>query len=202
MGLFFTIPAAVAFLIVPFELIQVLFERNRFTSEDTLNTAYALGAYAAGLPAYVLAKVFSPGYFARKDTKTPLKFAMVALVVNVSLNLALMGPFGHVGLAMATAISAWLNVALLCTGLIRRGHYAPDKTMLGRLWRYVLCSVLMGAAVWFLAKMVSPMMAGVFSEQVMAIGILIAGGMTSYFVLVFLLGAVKKDDLKAAFKRS
>ena len=201
MGLFFTVPAAVAFIIVPYELIHVLFERNRFTPEDTVQTAMALAAYAAGLPAYVLAKVFSPGYFARKDTKTPVKFAMIALVVNVVLNIALMIPFKHVGLALATAISAWLNVALLCGGLMRRGHFHFDRQALGRLVRYIICSLLMGALVWYVSTLVAPLISGSFPDKVAGMAILVVSGIAAYILLAFLTGAVRKEDLAVLRRR-
>ncbi|WP_138380463.1 murein biosynthesis integral membrane protein MurJ [Luteithermobacter gelatinilyticus] len=201
MGLFFTIPAAVAFIIVPYELIHVLLERNQFTAEDTRQTALALAAYAVGLPAYVLAKVFSPGYFARKDTKTPVKFAMVALMVNLVLNIALMIPFKHVGLALATAISAWVNVALLCTGLIRRGQYRFDRMVLTRLGRYVLCSLGMGLLVWQLSHLVAPWIAGELSAQLVGLAVLVIGGVASYVVLAFVVGAVRREDLDLLTRR-
>ena len=111
--LFFTIPAAVAFLVIPFDLVGVLFERSNFSPEATIQTSLTLAAYATGLPAYVLAKVFVTGYFARGDTKSPLKFAVVCLIINVALNIILMQYFVHVGLAIATSISAWVNVPSL-----------------------------------------------------------------------------------------
>ncbi|WP_321393352.1 murein biosynthesis integral membrane protein MurJ [Emcibacter sp.] len=195
MGLFFTVPAAVAFIVVPYELIHVLLERNQFTHEDTVQTSLALAAYAAGLPAYVLAKVFSPGYFARKDTKTPVKFAMIALVVNVVLNIALMIPFKHVGLALATAISAWLNVVLLCGGLVRRGHFRFDEQVIGRLARYVICSLLMGVVVWYVSVLVNPLISGAFYQKITGIAVLVVSGIAVYILLAFLTGAVRREDL-------
>jgi len=199
-GLFLTIPAAVAFMVVPFQLIHVLFERGAFTQEDSWQTAYALMAYAAGLPAYVLAKIFSPGYFARKDTKTPVKFAMVALVVNMTLNLILMQYFAHVGLAMATAISAWLNAAMLAGGLVRRGHFSFDGQTLVRLAKYLLASVVMGAVVWGLSGQISDMFTGHLGTKALGIAILVVGGVGSYLAVTFLSGAVKPQELKAMFK--
>ncbi|MFC7049757.1 murein biosynthesis integral membrane protein MurJ [Emcibacter nanhaiensis] len=201
MGLFFTVPAAVAFIVVPYELIHVLLERNRFTPEDTVQTAMALAAYAAGLPAYVLAKVFSPGYFARKDTRTPVKFAMIALVVNVVLNIALMIPFKHVGLALATAISAWVNVALLCRGLMLRGHFHFDSRALNRLVRYVICSLLMGAVVWYVSTLTSPLIAGALAEKIAGISALVVTGIATYILLAFLTGAVRREDLAVLRRR-
>ena len=201
LGLFLTIPAAVAFMIIPYQLIHVLFERNAFTSSDSWQTAYALTAYAAGLPAYVLAKIFSPGYFARKDTRTPVKFAMVALVVNISLNLILMQYFAHVGLAMATAISAWLNVAMLSGGLVRRGHFSFDKTVLIRVSKYMLASAVMGVVIWMTSGQISTMFAGQMMAKITGIFILVATGIGSYLVMTFVTGAVKPKELKSLLGR-
>lgn len=201
LGLFLTIPAAVAFMIVPFQLIHVLFERGAFTADDSLQTAYALAAYAAGLPAYVLAKIFSPGYFARKDTRTPVKFALVALVVNLVLNLILMQYFAHVGLAMATAISAWVNAAMLSGGLIRRGHFSFDMTVLMRVTKYLLASAVMGGVIWVTSGQTADMFAGHMTAKITGLLIIIAAGIGSYLAMTFFTGAVKPDELKAFFSR-
>ncbi len=201
MGLFFTIPAAVAFFIVPADLIQVLFERNNFTPTATAQTSLTLAAYSLGLPAYVLAKVFVPGYFARGDTKTPLKFAIVALFVNVSLNLILMQYFAHVGLAMATAVSAWINVLMLSTGLILRGHYRIEWSLSKRLAKYVLCSLIMGVVVWQVQKYTSPMIDGTAAEQISGLLILVFSGLGVYLLSTFLTKTVKKEELRALFSK-
>ena len=201
LGLFLTVPAAIAFMVVPYPLIHVLFERNAFTNADSWQTAYALMAYAAGLPAYVLAKVFSPGYFARQDTKTPVKYAMVALVVNMTLNLILMQYFAHVGLAMATAISAWLNVALLAGGLIRRGHFSFDRSVLIRLGKYALASAVMGGVVWELMAPVSDLIAGPLLMKVTGLLILISSGVGSYIVMTLVTGAFSLREMKALLRR-
>jgi len=200
LGLFLTIPAAVAFMIIPYQLIHVLFERNAFTSQDSWQTAYALAAYAAGLPAYVLAKIFSPGYFARKDTRTPVKFAMVALAVNVILNLILMQYFAHVGLAMATAISAWVNVVLLAGGLIRRDQFSFDKKVILRVAKYFLASLVMGGIIWIISGSISDMFAGHMLEKISGLFIIILAGIGSYLVMIFITGAVRPKELKALLR--
>lgn len=201
MGLFFTIPAAVAFIIVPNDLIQVLFERSSFSATATTQTSLTLAAYAAGLPAYVLAKVFVPGYFARGDTKTPLKFAIVALFVNVSLNLILMQYFAHVGLAMATAISAWINVFMLSTGLIIRGHYRIEWSLSTRLGKYIFCSLVMGIVVWQVQKYVRPLIDGSAAEQLSGLSILVFSGLGVYLLATFLTKTVKKEELRSLFSK-
>jgi len=201
MGLFFTIPAAVAFMIVPMQLIHVLLERNEFSAADTQATAWALMAYAGGLPAYVLAKVFSPGYFARKDTKTPVKFAMMALVVNVTLNLILMQYYAHVGLAMATAISAWFNVALLAGGLIRRGHFSLELSAAMRMVKYIFSSAVMGFVVWHAAQALAPMLAGGTVDKILGIILLVLSGIGSYLIMILITGALKPGELKGLLRR-
>ncbi|NOZ42393.1 MAG: murein biosynthesis integral membrane protein MurJ [Alphaproteobacteria bacterium] len=200
-GLFLTIPAAVAFMIVPYQLIHVLFERGAFSAYDSQQTANALMAYAAGLPAYVLAKIFSPGYFARKDTRTPMQFAVVALVVNLTLNLILMQYYAHVGLAMATAISAWLNVVMLATGLIRRGQFSFDRRVLLRVVKYTMASAVMGAIVWATSRYIANMFDGHMVVKILGLVILVLVGVGSYLAVVFLTGAVKPQDLKSLLGR-
>lgn len=201
MGLFFTIPAAVAFVIVPNDLIHVLLERSNFSPEATVQTSLTLVAYAAGLPAYVLAKVFVPGYFARGDTKTPLKFAVVALFINVTLNLILMQYFAHVGLAMATAISAWINVVMLAGGLMIRKQYSVDKAVMVRLSKYILCSIIMGVVVWWVQKLVAPLINAGAAEQVAGLLILVISGVGAYLFATFATKTVKKDELRGLFSK-
>ncbi len=199
LGLFLTIPAAVAFMIVPYQLIHVLFERGAFTAADSWQTAYALTAYAAGLPAYVLAKIFSPGYFARKDTRTPVKFALVALVVNITLNLILMQYFAHVGLAMATAISAWVNVAMLSGGLIRRGHFSFDGKVLVRITKYLMASAVMGVVIWVTSSQIADMLDGPLKIKITGILILVIVGVGSYLMMTFITRAIKPSELRSLF---
>ena len=118
-SLVLTLPAAVALAVVPHEIVSVLFQRVRFDAAAVDGTAAALMAFSFGLPAFVLNKVFSPGYFAREDTKTPMKFAAVGMAVNVCLSLALFPVFKHVGIALATTIAGWVNTALLIVVLYK-----------------------------------------------------------------------------------
>ncbi len=199
--LFFTIPAAVAFLVIPYDLVGGLFERSNFLPEATIQTSLTLAAYATGLPAYVLAKVFVTGYFARGDTKSPLKFAVVCLIINVSLNIILMQYFAHVGLAIATSISAWVNVLMLCSGLILRRHYAIKKDLIVRLLKFILCSLFMGAVLWFVQKQVHFLIKGENSQQTFGLIILIFSGISAYIIATFTIQAVKKEELRDLFSK-
>lgn len=124
-SLVLTLPAAVALAVIPQEIVSVLFQRVRFDAAAVEGTAAALTAFAFGLPAFVLNKVFSPGYFAREDTKTPMIFAVVGMVVNVGLSIALFPMLQHVGIALATTLAGWVNTGLLIIVLWRRGHFNP-----------------------------------------------------------------------------
>jgi putative peptidoglycan lipid II flippase len=176
--------------------IQVLFERGAFGAADARATAHVLAAYALGLPAYVLVKVLVPGFFARKDTRTPVKIAVVCLVANILFILALLWPLAQVGIALATALSAWLNAGLLGFRLHRAGFLRPDPRLRRRLPRIVLVSVLMGAALWLLQPWLAPL------PQSLALAVLVAFGGTIFAALAQLCGAMALGEVRAALASS
>src|SRR5690606_33461470 len=116
-------PAAAALIALAHPIVRVLFERGAFDALATAQTAEALVAFAAGIPAYVLIRVLQPGFFAREDTLTPTLFAGVSVAVNIAISLWLFGTLLHVGIAIATAVAAWVNVLLLAFTLARRGLF-------------------------------------------------------------------------------
>lgn len=195
MALFLTLPAAAALAFVPGPIIGVLFERNAFDSGMTAATAAALSAYALGLPAYVLVKVLSPGFFARKDTASPVRYSLVALGVNAVLNVILMFPLAHVGLALATAISAWVNAGLLYLGLRKRGFIALDARLKRRLLRMAASVVAMGGVIWGAVRYLTPYFAGTQIEKILALVVLVTVGLGSYAVASFMTGAVRRQDM-------
>src|SRR5690606_2627613 len=147
---------AVALMLAPGPIIGVLFERGAFHASDTSATAAALAAFAAGLPAFVLIKVFSPGFFAREDTRTPMIFAAVSVAVNVAASLALFCAMGDVGIAVATALAGWVNASLLASPLRRRKHFVLDSQFRRRLLPMLISCLVMGLALWFAAKGLEP----------------------------------------------
>jgi putative peptidoglycan lipid II flippase len=128
-ALVLTLPATAALLVLAEPIIVTLFQRGAFDAGVSAATAAALIAYAAGLPAYVLIKVLAPGFYAREDTRTPVRIAVVCVILNTLAALALMNVLGHVGIALATAFSAWVNSALLARGLAARGALRPDARL-------------------------------------------------------------------------
>ncbi|HEX2116498.1 MAG TPA: murein biosynthesis integral membrane protein MurJ, partial [Alphaproteobacteria bacterium] len=155
-----TLPAAAALIVLDRPIISVLFERGAFRVPEVHATAAALAAYAVGLPAYVLIKVLTPCFYAREDTRTPVKIAVICVVVNTVAALALMQIFAHVGIALATVVSAWLNSAMLAFMLRRRGYFAPDSQLKRRLPRVVAATLIMAVALWALMHALAPWLAG------------------------------------------
>jgi len=196
-SLFLTLPAAVALAVIAAPILATLFERGQFLSGDTSATAAALTVYALGLPAYVIAKTLTPGYFARKDTKTPVRYAVVALVINTVLNIILIRYFAHVGLAGATAIAAWVNAGLLYIGLKKRGHLTLLSETKVKIAKYALASLIMGAVVVFAAGQLK----GFFIEdgwvRILALTALVAAGGFSYLGTVFTVGGITVKEIKA-----
>ena len=201
LAMFFTLPAAIALMVVPEPIVSVLFERGKFGAEAAAGTALALAAFSLGLPAYVLGRVLIPGFFARHDTKTPVLYAGVSVAANIALSLVLIWPLGHVGIALATAISAWLNVALLYRGLHRRGHLVLDAGIKRRLPRSVLASLAMGGALFGLALALEPWFADRLPLKIAGLGALVVGGLAVYFAAAFAFRAVSLSELKGAMRR-
>ena len=136
--LFLTLPAAAALLVMSEPIVRVLYERGAFAATNSTPTVSAiLAVFGLGLPAFVLIKAFTPGYFAREDTRTPMWFAAISVVVNVSLALTLFPRLGGVGIAVASASAGWVNSPLLLGVLIRRGHWGSDVPLLTRIPRLV-----------------------------------------------------------------
>ena len=201
-ALLLTVPAAAALVIIPHPIVTVLFERGGFDAADSEATAGALAAFALGLPAYVLIKALTPGFFARQDTATPVKIAVVAMIANVALAVTLMQVLAHVGIALATACSAWINTALLGIVLHRRGHFALDARVRKRLPRLLLAAAGMAASLWFAERELAAYFAEGLGTRVSALVALVAGGGIVFAGLSVLLGAVRPADLRTSLRRT
>ena len=201
-ALLLTIPAAAALMVISGPVILVLFGRGAFGAVEVGAASMALAAYAAGLPAYVLVKVLTPGYFAREDTVTPVKIASLCVAVNLVLNLVLMGPFAHVGIAAATAIAAWINAALLAGGLKRRGHLVIDDRLKSRLPRIALAAAIMTASLVLGAMALAGPLAGAEVPRIAALVVLVAGGIIIYGACAQLSGAADLKELKTIMGRT
>jgi putative peptidoglycan lipid II flippase len=196
-----TLPAAVGLMVLASPIVQVLFERGAFGADAANQTSLALAAYAAGLPAFVLIKVFQPGFFARQDTKTPVKIAAFAVFLNLILNLILMRHYAHVGLAMATAISAWVNTAALALLLNRRGYFSIDGRAISRIARTLAAATVMALGLIGASEPLRSWFHGSALEAAAALGFLVLGGMMVYAISAGLFGAIRFGELRDALRR-
>ena len=196
-----TVPAAAALLVIADPVITVLFQRGAFDVIDAAATARALGAFALGLPAYVLIKALAPGFFAREDTATPVKIAAAALILNVAVALALMPILAHVGIALATAISSWFNAGMLALLLYWRGLLEPDRRLVSRLVRIVVAAALMAGGLWLGESLLGVWLLRSDPAGIAALFVLVAAGIALYGVLAQLLRATSLSEMKSMMRK-
>jgi putative peptidoglycan lipid II flippase len=201
LALLLTLPAAIGLAILAQPILTVLLERGAFGPSETAATASALIAYAVGLPAFVLVKVLAPAFFARHDTATPVRVAIVSLVTNLLLTLVLMRFFAHVGVAVALSTAGWLQALLLIVLLARRGHFQFDARSRAHLPRIALAAIGMGIVLTGLRAALEPALAGAMTMRLAALAGLIAAGLGAFLALTLLLGVVGWRDLRGQLRR-
>lgn len=203
-ALFLTVPAAVALFLIPEPIVRLVYERGAFDAATTRAVAGVLGLYALGLPAFVLIKVFSPGYFAREDTRTPMLVTGASALVNIVLSLVLFRYFAEQGIALATTLAGWLNAALLFEGLRRKGLWHLDRPLIRRGALVLVSAASMGAALVGLRTWLEPWMqpGSGLGAGIAAILILVGVAMAVYFALALLTGAVDRAIVLRVLKRT
>ncbi len=202
MGL--TVPAAVALAVIPLPIVSVLFQGGAFTADAAIKVALAVQIFAFGLPAFVLIKIFSPSFFAREDTKTPLYFSMVNAGLNVVASLILFFPLGlgYLGIAIATSLAGWANAVLLGVRLYQLGHFRADDRLLAKMPRILLASGLMGTVLWGASIWLAPGFDGDFAMRWASLIGLVASGLAAYGAAAMAVGALTVSELRGALSRS
>lgn len=204
-----TLPAAVALAVAPGAIIAGLFERGAFTAADTPPTAYALAIFALGLPAFVMIKIFSPAYFAREDTKTPMRYAVISMAANTVGSIVLFfvfqaqGLMPHLGIAVATSLGGWLNAGLLYMTLVRRGHFTADDRLRRALPLMLLSSLAMGVLLWVVAEALGASFGGgtALYWRVGALAVLVGSGLATYALAIIATRAVDFSELRTFLRR-
>jgi putative peptidoglycan lipid II flippase len=196
-----TLPAAAALAVCAPAFVTAFFVGGRFTQADGDIMASIVVALVAGLPAYVVVKILNPGFFAREDTKTPVWTALAALAFNIAVNLAVIGRYGIVGLAGATAASASLNCLLLYAMLHRRGWFRFTLPLALKIARQLAATALMAAALWYLLPLMADRYGGGVLERVWSLAVLVGSGLAVFFAAAFALGALDKDLLAQLRRR-
>jgi putative peptidoglycan lipid II flippase len=206
LALFLTLPATIAFVIASEPIIRGLFQHGHFSAIDSVRCSWALSAFSIGLPSYVLVKVLTPGYYARHDTKTPVRYAIWSVGINLIGNLILiplLGRFGygHVGPPLATAVASTVNVWMLYHTLRKRGHFHSDRQLRRRVPRLALAALIMGASLFWLTPAVDPYLTGSIVRRGIGLIVLVGAGAAVYAAACFLTGAFVLDDVKLLMKR-
>jgi len=198
-ALFLTLPCAVALVVIPGPMISTLFQRGAFTAEDAAATSLAVAIYGLGLPAFVLQKVLQPLFYAREDTRSPFRYAVVAMVVNAALAIGLAPVIGYLAAAWATTTAGWAMVVLLWFGSRRMGSSVTlDDRLRRRIWRIVVASLLLGVVLWAGTIALEPLFA---VTRAGALALLILGGTLAYFIISHVIDAFRIGELRAAMKR-
>ncbi|EJG1990974.1 TPA: murein biosynthesis integral membrane protein MurJ [Vibrio parahaemolyticus] len=190
------IPAMLGLMALAKPMLMVLFMRGEFSPQDVHQASLSLLAYASGLLNFMLIKVLAPGYYSRQDTKTPVKYGIIAMVTNMVFNAIFAYFYGYVGLAIATALSAFVNMALLYRGLHIAGVYQITKRTVFFIIRLVIAGAAMAAAILWQLEDMSVWLEWSFAHRSGMLGMLIGLGAAVYLAVLFLTG-VRLKDLKA-----
>lgn len=203
LAMLLTIPCAVALFFTGTAFVKTFMAGQAFTQQDASMTGMVVKALVIGLPAYVLVKVLTPNFFARKDTRTPVYTAAIALTVTVALNFAFIFGLGLgvVGLALAGAIGAWINIALLSGILARRGFFRLSARVISRLVRIAIAAALMGAALWLLMARIEPWFIGSILDKALGIAAILAVGAITYGGAGAALGILDKATVLRLMRR-
>ena len=202
LSMLLTLPATLALSVTAFPVIAALFEGGRYAVESAVITGNILAILVTGLPAYVLVKVLTPGFYARKDVRTPVVIAMCILGASIPANFLLIPEIGIYSLPTVTSVGAWLNFLLLFVFLAVRGHFRMPGWLISRVARQLLAAVAMGAALYFLQRWLGDVFTGGTAEKVLGIGAIVGAGAVLYFGIAWAIGGIDREDFKTLLRRS
>ncbi|BCV37476.1 putative lipid II flippase MurJ [Shewanella chilikensis] len=190
------LPAMMGLIVLAQPMLMVLFMRGAFSVNDVEMASYSLVAYGSGLLSFMLIKVLAPGYYARQDTKTPVRYGIIAMVSNMGFNIIFAVPFGYVGLAIATSLSALLNASLLYRGLHLAGVYRVSKQTIIFFIKVLLATAAMVCLLIYFSPEQAQWLEWSFVERFAHLFSLILGGALGYFMALVLFG-IRPWRLKA-----
>jgi putative peptidoglycan lipid II flippase len=202
-ALLLTIPAALALAVIPHDIVRVLFERGAFKTGDTEATAAVLGVFALGLPAFVMIKVFSPAYYAREDTKTPMRYAAISLTANTIGSIVLffflrgLGMMPQLGIAIATTLGGWLNAYLLWSTLSKHKDFVIDARLRRNVPMIIVASLAMVGSLLAASQVLAPYLQSGhgFVVKASALGVEIGVGLTVFAIIILATGVMTFGQL-------
>lgn len=202
LAMLLTLPATLALSVTAFPIIAALFQGGNYSIVDAAITGRVLAILVLGLPAYVLVKVLTPGFYARRDVKTPVYIAMAILTGSVVANFLLIPFLGIYALPTVTSAAAWLNFLLLFAILHIRGHFRLPGWLASRLARQFVAAVLMGAGLFVLQRLLGDVFTGGFGERIIGLALIVGTGAVIYFGVAWTIGGIDRDDIKTLFRRA
>ncbi len=202
-GLLFSLPAAAAFGVAAVPIMATLFEGGEFGPAESARAAAALVAFAAGLPAFIMVKALATGFYAREDTRTPLLIALASIAFNAALNVIYLWgtDLEHVGVALASSLSGWLNALLLAWVLVRRKHLVADARLMSRSWRMLVAALAMGLGLWLALRYAGGVFATPGVIRWLALAALCIGGAVLYGGIGVALGIIRLSEIRAILRR-
>ena len=199
----FGLPATIALIVIPYPIIAVMYERGAFHTADTYATFHTLIAYAVGLPAFLAIKILASTFYANQDTKTPVKIAIICVVVNLCFNIiSILTPLQFVGLALSTSIAGWVNAICLGYYLNKRGLFIIDDMFKFRITRIFVSSVLMGIILLITYTFLQEYFYHKMIIKVITLSVLILLGIISYAISLYLFGFIKISQIKEYFRKN
>lgn len=200
-GLALTLPCAVALMVIALPLTTVLYQRGQFGADDAAATALVLAIYGAGLPSFVLHKVYQPLYYAREDTRSPFRFAVISMVVNGVIAVGLMPYLGFAAAALATTVAGWTMALQLWLGTFKMGDAARfDTRFRSRVPRIIVASLVMGGILYGAAGLLTEILASP-GWRYGGLGALILVGILVYFGFGAAIGAFRMSDFRKSLRR-
>lgn len=182
------VPATVALIMLSTPLLSTIFQYNAFTTQDVIQTSSALKAFSFGVCGFIFVKVLAPGFFARQNTSTPMKIAVVAVAVNIVLSIVLVQTLAHTGLALAISIAAWVNAGLLYICLRRANIYQPKSGWVWFAIQVMLAVMAMAAVIYWLNHPSVWWYAQSLLTRATWLLVLVVGGASAYFAVLFAMG--------------
>ncbi|MCF8198128.1 MAG: murein biosynthesis integral membrane protein MurJ [Sulfuritalea sp.] len=196
--LMLTLPASLALAILAIPLLSTLFQYGAFAAVDVLRTREALVAYSIGLTGLILVKVLAPGFYARQDIRTPVKIALLTLMLTQLMNAAFIGWLKHAGLALSIGLASCFNAAMLWRGLRQRGVYMPKPGWSIFMLKLLAALLILAGVLWFASGESSTWLVISGGQRVLRLTGVVTAGLGSYFLTLYILGFRWQDFRRAA----
>ena len=201
LAMLLTLPATLALAVASGPIIGALYQGGEYSVESARITANILAILVTGLPAYVLVKVLTPAFYARKDVKTPVRIAMSVLAGGIVANFILIEYLGIYSLATVTSVSAWINFALLFVILYMRGHFRMPGWLVGRVTKQLIAAGAMAAALFGVKLVTADLFFGSAIERVIGLGALVGTGGVVYFAVAWIIGGIDREAIATLTRR-